>query len=819
MIQNYLKIALRNIRKNTLYSFLNIFGLSLGVAACLLIMLYVAHETSYDHWNPQAERIVRPVADINFGGHHFELAVVSSVLGPDVQKELPELQSWCRFRDRGTYLVKREGESQQNIREDHVLNTDSTFFEVFPLKVLEGDARTCLTRPKTLALSRSRAERYFSSPQLALGRTLILENEGRWQVTAVYEDMPVNSHFRADLLLSLNGDDEVKNDPPYWASNNNFQTYLLLRKGTDLAAFSKKFETIARRKVNETAQALIGSSVEDLEKTGQYAHYYLQNLTDIHLHSDLTAELSPNGSIGYVRIFSAIAAFILLIACINFMNLATARSAGRAREVGVRKALGGNRRSLISQFLSESTLIAAFAVLLAVAIAAIAMPWYRDLTGRDLSIPWASPVFWALLAAGVGMVGLLAGSYPAFFLSSFESIRVLKGEVAGVARGGSFRNVLVVFQFAISVVLIIATVMVFRQLSYIQNKKLGFDKNQVLIVEDAYALGDNVYLLKEKILQHPAVASATVSGYLPVPSNRSDQSFSKIRSLDAENAISLQRWRVDNDYLNTLGMEIVKGRAFDPARVTDSSAVIINETAARIMGYDDPIGKKVYTIDKNIQGAPKAEDFVELEVIGVVKDFHWASLRDRISALCLQLGRSRGLLSLRYKGSETASVIGALERDWNQLSTGQQPFNYHFLDDSFASMYDAERRVGAIAAIFGLLSILVSCLGLFGLAAYTTEQRTKEIGIRKVLGASVTGITALLTRDFLKLVLLAIVVAVPAAWYAMNYWLQDFAYHVDLQIWIFIASGLAAILVAFLTVSFQSIKAALSNPVKSLRTE
>ncbi|MCB0574383.1 MAG: ABC transporter permease, partial [Saprospiraceae bacterium] len=286
-----------------------------------------------------------------------------------------------------------------------------------------------------------------------------------------------------------------------------------------------------------------------------------------------------------------------------------------------------------------------------------------------------------------------------------------------------------------------------------------------------------------------------------------------------ENAISLQRWRVDNDYLNTLGMEIVKGRAFDPARVTDSSAVIINETAARIMGYDDPIGKKVYTIDKNIQGAPKAEDFVELEVIGVVKDFHWASLRDRISALCLQLGRSRGLLSLRYKGSETASVISALERDWNQLSTGQQPFNYHFLDDSFASMYDAERRVGAIAAIFGLLSILVSCLGLFGLAAYTTEQRTKEIGIRKVLGASVTGITALLTRDFLKLVLLAIVVAVPAAWYAMNYWLQDFAYHVDLQIWIFIASGLAAILVAFLTVSFQSIKAALSNPVKSLRTE
>lgn len=818
MINNYITIALRNLRKNPLYSGLNIFGLSLGVASCLLILLYVTHELSYDRWNPQAERIVRPVADINFGGHHFELAVVSSIIGPDAAKELPEIQQWCRFRQYGSLLVKRDGQGQLNFREDHALTVDSTFFELFPLKVLEGDPVRCLTQPKTLAISRSRAEKYFASAQMALGQTLVLDNEERRLITAVYEDMPLNAHFQADFLLSMHGNEEVTSDPPFWASNNNFQTYFLLRKGVSLETFKQKFQKLSREKIAITAQQFGGASLEDLEKTGQHARLSLQNLLDIHLHSDLTAELAPNGNIRYVWIFSAIAAFILLIACINFMNLATARSAGRAKEVGMRKVLGSGRKALVGQFLAESFVISAVAVAIALGLATLAMPWYRELSGRDLEMPWTSPVFWASLASGTTLVSLLAGSYPAFFLSAFDSLKVLKGQVAGISRGGGFRSALVVFQFSVSVALIVSTMLVFRQLNYIQSKKLGFDKSNVLILEDAYALGDKIYSLKQEMLQHPAIESATVSGSLPVPSNRSDQGFYKKRSMDQENTVSMQRWRVDSDYLRTMGMEIKQGRTFDPSRVTDSTGVIINETAAKLFGFEDPIGQKIYTLDIDLQGRPRPEDFSELEIIGVVKDFHWSSMRENIGSLCFQLGRSRGLVSFRYKGEETASVIAALEKSWKSYSA-EQPFNYRFLDESFAEMYQAEQQVGKIAGIFGILSVLISCLGLFGLAAYTTEQRTKEIGIRKVLGASVTGITGLLAKDFLKLVLIAILISSPVAYHFMNLWLADFAYRVEIQWWVFLIAGAVAVAIAFLTVSFQSVKAALANPIKSLRNE
>ncbi len=818
MLNNYLTIALRNLRKNPLYSGLNILGLSLGVASCLLILLYVTHELSYDRWNPTAERIVRPVADINFGGQHFELAVVSSIIGPDAAKELPDIQQWCRFRQYSSLLVKRDGTGQLNFRENHALTVDSTFFELFPLKVLEGDAVRCLTQPNTMAISRSRAEKYFASAQMALGQTLVLDNTERRQITAVYEDMPVNSHFQADFLLSMHGNEEVTSDPPFWASNNNFQTYFLLRKGVSIEAFNQKFQKLAREKIAITAQQFGGSSLEDLEKTGQHARLNLQNLPDIHLHSDLTAELAPNGNIRYVWIFSAIAAFILLIACINFMNLATARSAGRAKEVGMRKVLGSGRKALIGQFLAESFVISSVAVAIALGLASLAMPWYRELSGRDLYMPWANSTFWASLVGGTTLVSLMAGSYPAFFLSAFDSLKVLKGQVSGLSRGSGFRSTLVVFQFSVSVALIVSTMLVFKQLSYIQNKKLGFDKSHVLILEDAYALGDKIYSLKQDMLQHPAIESATVSGSLPVPSNRNDLGFYKRRSMDQENTVSMQRWRVDSDYLRTLGMEIKQGRSFDPSRVTDSSGVIINEAAAKLFGFENPIGQKIYTLDGDLQGRPGPNDFTELEIIGVVKDFHWSSLRDNIGSLCFQLGHSRSLASFRYKGEETASVIAALEKSWKSYST-EQPFNYRFLDDSFAEMYKAEQQVGKIAGIFGLLSVLISCLGLFGLAAYTTEQRTKEIGIRKVLGASVSGITGLLAKDFLKLVLIAILISSPIAYYFMNLWLADFAYRIDIQWWMFVVAGVVAVTIAFLTVSFQSIKAALANPIKSLRNE
>lgn len=818
MLRNYLKMAWRSLRKNKGFSFINIFGLAIGVACCLLILLYVGNELSYDKWNPNADRIVRPVSDIKFGGNHFQMAVVGSILGPDCGETLPEVQSWVRFRDYGSYLVKRDGESRQNIREPDVLTVDSTFFEVFPLAILEGNALTCLTEPGTMAISRSRAEKYFSTVQQAMGQTLILDNDERWRITAVFEDMPVNSHFRADLLLAMNGNREVASDPTLWAMNNNFYTYLLLRPETDVAAFKEKFSAFSEEKVGLTAQQLLGSSLAEMEATGQYARFHLQELREIHLHSDLNVELAPNGSIRYVWIFGAIAAFILLIACINFMNLSTARSADRAKEIGVRRVMGSRRSALISQFLSESTLLAALAVVLAVILAVVALPWYAELADRELSMPWQAPLFWVSLIGTIGLVGLLAGSYPAFFMSAFDTIKVLKGQMSGKRKGAGFRSVLVVFQFVTSASLIIATLMVFKQLNFIQNKKLGFDKSQVVILNSAYALGDQTRTFKEQMLKLSAVQDATVSGYLPVPSNRSDQTYSKARSFQADNSVNMQTWRIDEDYLSTLGMELTVGRNFDLQQPTDSAAVILNETAARLFGYDDPIGKKVYYMDASSDGPPSPEDFGEYTVIGVVKNFHWASMRENIGALCMVLQPSSGLISFRYDAAETDVVLAELERQWRAMAP-DQPFSYRFMDESFAQMYQAEQRVGRIAGIFALLSVFVSCLGLFGLASYATQQRTKEIGIRKVLGASVAGIVGLLSKDFLKLVGVALVIAIPLAFYGMQQWLADFAYRIPMDWGLFGLAGLAVLVIAFLTISIQSVKTALTNPIDSLRNE
>jgi putative ABC transport system permease protein len=818
MLRNYLTLAVRHLRKNPLYSTLNLFGLSLGVAAVVLIVLYVGHELTFDRWNPQADRVVRVVCDFRYGKTDQGSAMVSSPVGPDCAAALPDVQAFCRIWSLTDHLLRRPGDAQSSFREEEVLRVDSSFFEVFPRPLLAGTARHALNEPRTVALSQRCAAKYFASPGQAIGQTLMIDGEEPCRVTAVFEDFPANTHFRADVLLSLNSWETIMTDPPNWASNFNYHTYLLLRPGVDRAAFERRFAALADRKVAEGCGADSGAPRQDVELCRAELGHTLQDLTAIHLHSDRTYELAANGSIRQVWIIGSIAAFILLIACINFMNLATARSAGRAREVGLRKVLGGQRASLIAQFLSEACLLAALAVAIAVAIAAAALPWYRELTGRALALPWTSAAFWLALGGGTLAVGLLAGSYPAFFLSAFRSLRALQGPAAGGPKGG-LRGALVVFQFTVSVALIAATLVVYRQLNFIQNKSLGFDRSQVLIVEDSYALGDQVYALKQELLAHPAVEAATVSGFLPVTSRRSQQSFSKERGFTRESTVHLQRWRVDADYLRTLGMELVRGRAFDAARVTDSAAVIVNETAVRSLGFgDEAVGKHVYLPKPNVEGTLGPEDFRELTIVGVVRDFHWASLREPIAPVALTFDRSVERLSLRYRAAETAAVLAALEASWQRFSPGQA-LRYHFLDERFAKMYEAERRTAQIAGVFAFLSIAISCLGLFGLAAYSTEQRTKEIGIRKVLGASVAGLTGLLTRDFLRLVLIAVVPAVAIAWWAMRGWLNDFAYRIELSWSVFALAALAAFAIALATVSLLSVRAALMNPVRALRNE
>ncbi len=820
MFSNYLKIALRNLSNNRLHSLLNISGLAIGVAACLLILLFVGHELSYDRWNPLATRIVRPTYDIKINDFNERHGCVDALVGPESEAALPEIEAWCRIRSEGTWNTHLEGQSAESGREEKVFFVDSSFFKIFPLDVIAGDPARCLSQPGTVAIARSTAEHYFASAAGALGQTLVMgRSEDRRVVTAVFEDIPEKTHFHTDVLMPMHEHPDLKTAAQYWGYSNNFFTYFLLKEGVDKEVFTRKFEALANDKVSILLKDLFATTSADFEKAGQRAQFGLQNLTDIHLHSSFQSELEANGNIRYVWIFGAIAFFILLIACINFMNLSTARSAGRAREVGVRKVLGSSRAALAGQFLTESVALSTLAVGLALGLAQLALPMFCELSGRDLSIPWSNPAFGLSLLGGALAVGLLAGSYPAFFLSAFQTVKVLKGMTGNPsgAKGMHIRNALVVFQFAISTALIISTLLVYNQLQYIQQKELGFDKSQVLILDNAEALGDRIPAFKAEMLKNARVEHASISSYLPMPDSYRENCILSPQRVTGPADKVIQRWQVDADYVHTLGMEIKQGRNFDPGRVTDSTAIIINETAAKELGFADPIGQKLYTSrTKSVDSKP--EDFEELTIIGVIKDFHFESLHNNIGGLCLQLGQQRGALSLCIKGADAAPVIADLEYQWKRFSPGQEP-RYRFMDETLNRMYGAEQRIGTIALLFALLAAFVSCLGLFGLAAFTTEQRSKEIGVRKVLGASVAGITRLLAGDFLKLVLISFVIAAPVAFYFMQGWLADFAYRIDMHWSIFAAAGAVAVTVAFLTVSFQSIKAALANPVESLRNE
>ena len=807
MLQNYLRVALRTLRKQKFYAFLNIFGLALGITCCLLITLYVADELSYDRFHQKADRIYRINTDLKFGGQESQFAVNSAPIGFALVRDYPQVEQAVRFRYRGSFLVKRE---VQNFKEENAVFADSTLFDVFTLPLVTGNPKAALARPNTVVISESAAKRHFGREN-PVGKTLTFDNTDRYEVTAVMRDMPRNGHFRYDFFLSMSSLGESKEDN--WVSFN-FNTYLLLRRGNTPQQVESHFRDVVVKYIAPQVKALMNiNSMEAFEKSGNYLRFSLMPLTDIHLHSDRVAELAPNGNVLYVYIFGVVAGFILLIACVNFMNLATARSAGRAKEVGVRKVLGSERSSLIGQFLTESTLMSVLAFALAILGVALLLPFFNQLAGKDIGLPFGS--WWVVpaLAAGAVVVGLLAGSYPAFFLSAFQPVQVLKGKVQAGMRGGWLRNALVVFQFATSIILIIGTVVVYRQLNYIQTKKLGFNKDQVLIIQDAYALNQGVQAFRDEMLRQPGVTSGTVSGFLPIPSSRNENPLFPEGVIEQDRAVSMQNWQVDHDYLKTMGMELAAGRGFDRQFATDSTAVVINETAARLLGYANPVGKRLSRI----------EDFVNKKtstytIIGVVKNFHYESLRQTVGALAMMLGKSTGNVSFRLQSADVPAVIGAAEARWKSMAPGQ-PFNYSFLDSEFDKMYRAEQRIGHIAVAFAVLAITIACLGLFGLAAFTAEQRTKEIGIRKVLGASVPGIVALLSKDFLRLVLVSFVLSAPLAWWAMHVWLQSFAFKAGVSWWIFAGAAAGALLIALLTVSFQSIKAALTNPVKSLRSE
>lgn len=804
MIKNYFKIAWRNLWKNKTFSFINILGLASGLACFILISLFVIDELSYDRFYKKADRICRVNSDIVFGGAVLHFTQTSDMMGQLLKKDYPEVEEYARvYTNNGSQLIKKGNEF---ITEEKIAYADSTFFTVFDFETTEGALKTALHEPGTVVIDETTATKYFNG-QPAVGKTLELKTDDGtmpYKVTAVIKDMPRNTHFNFSILLTM------KNAGYNWGqmTSHNFHTYLLLRDGAQAKELEKKLPVYIDKYVLPSVQSSMNiSSMSELEKQGNSLQYSLMPLTDIHLHSDFNHEITPPGSIKYVYIFGAVALFILLIACMNFINLSTAKSARRAKEVGIRKTLGTERKTLMAQFLFESAFTAFLAMFIAVLIAWLVMPLFNSVSGKAIGMgDLLHGKMLAMLLLLPVVAGLLAGSYPAVYLSSFNPVAVLKGNTGAIMKKSSLRNALVVFQFACSILLITGTMVIYRQLNYIQNARLGFNKEQVLVINNTYTLGDKAKVFKDAVLGMSGVGSGTLSSYLPVSSSsRSDNTYSKEAVMNAKNGIDMQTWNIDHDYIRTMGMEIIRGRNFS-RDFADSNAMLINETTARFLDAENPVGKKMYA------------NGIEYNIIGVVRNFHFESLKHNVGPLCMLLGNSTGLAAFKVEAAAVTGLLSQVETQWKKMSAGV-PFSYRFLDDSFTQMYHDEQRVGKLAFSFSVLAILIACLGLFGLAAFTAEQRTKEIGIRKVLGASAVSVINMLNKEFVKLVLIASVIAVPLAWWAMNRWLQDFAYRVNIGWWVFAVAGIIALLIAVLTVSSQAIKAALSNPVKSLRSE
>jgi putative ABC transport system permease protein len=808
VVINYLKTAFRNLLKNKGFTALNGLGLTLGIATCLLIVFYVMDELSYDKYNENASRIYRINNMIKFGGNENTYAGSPAQAGPTLKNEFPEIEHEVRLIKSDGIQVKKDN---QYIQEDHAVFADSTLFAVFTLPMIDGNPATALKDPHSVVITEQTAKKYFNRADV-VGQTLLINDTDAYKVTGVIKDLPAESHFRFDFFFSMSTLSDSREDS--WLSNN-FTTYVLLKKGADPARLDAKFPAFIRKHMGPQLQGALHITVDAFEQSGNYYRFGLFPLTSIHLRSSCIDDLAANGNIDYVYIFSAIALFILLIACINFMNLSTARSANRAREVGIRKVLGSPRKYLVAQFLTESVIVTMAGAVLAVFLAWALLPVFNTLSGKELVVN--SHLFGQLLpilVAFVLIIGCLAGSYPALFLSGFQPIDVLKGKLSTGFKGGRLRSVLVVFQFGISLFLITSTLVVYRQIKYIQSRDIGYNRDHVLIVHNTETLGNQSTTFKEEIKQLAGVDNATLTSALPTTGNGDYTALFEDRSLDQKRAVHSQRWSVDEDYLNTLGIRLKSGRDFSRQMPTDSNAVIINEAAAKQLTYANPLNEQVYAPGDNM-----LKKINTYHIIGVIRDFNFRSLRQNVTPLMLQLKQDPGALSIRIRaGADVPAILAQVSDKWKGLSPNRG-FAYSFMQEDFDGLYRSELRIGQIFLAFSTLAILIACLGLFGLVAYAAEQRTREIGIRKVLGAQIYTIVSMLSKDFIKLVVLSIVIASPLAWLAMDKWLQGFAYRVDISLWIFIIAGLIALLIAVLTVSIQTIRAAMANPIKSLKTD
>ena len=814
MFRNYLKIALRSLRKSKGFTALNIIGLAAGLGVCLLIVLYVTDELSYDRYNVNADRIYRIDEDIYLNNTKYDAVTTSKFFGPTLVASYPKIEQMVRFRNPGDQLVRK---GNDHVLDHHFIFADSTIFKVFTLPMIAGDPNTALNNPHSIVIDESAARRYFNSTDV-IGRTLEVGSDNTLlEITGVIRDMPEQSQFHFSFIRPIreayNFNDPSDNN---WVSNP-YYTYILAQPGATRAEVQKDVDAVVNLHISPALQGMFHTSGADLEKAGNHFRCHIFPLTDVHLHSNKSGELEANSNIQYVYIFSVIAVLILLIACVNFMNLSTARSANRAKEVGIRKVAGSTKGHLILQFLTESILLSLFSLVLALVMAVLLLPMFNQLAGKSLHADALfSGRFLPVLILLVLVVGCLAGSYPAFYLSSFQPIQVLKGKIAAGFRSSWLRSSLVVFQFFISISLIVSTLVIYRQLHYIRNKAVGFNRDQVLVIHDTWSLGrDGTTNLRKNLLTLAGVADATVTPDIPTVGGDQywQEGWFRDASLDARKSILMTTLRVDDHYVPTLGMQIVKGRNFDFAQFpTDSTAIILNEAAVATLGVKDPLNLILYNHDDLFK-------IITYHVIGVVKDFNYNSMHDKIRPLLMVVNTFNwSSMAVRLRTNDVFPLVRQVESKFHAAKQGL-PFSYTFMDNDFDKLYHAEQQTGRIFITFAVFAILIACLGLFGLVTYAAEQRTKEIGIRKVLGASVSGIVGLLSRDFTMLVGIAALIAFPVAWWAMYKWLETFAYRTEISWWIFLVAGAVALAIALLTVGIQTIRAALANPVKSLRAE
>lgn len=797
-----------------MYAAVKIGGFALSIAACMLIALYIRHELSYDRYYPDADRLYRVVIEVNDKGEHTKGLSFPAPFAAAVKEEFPEVEQAARIMPNNLFAGAgsgqlRSADKAENAYEEGFAYADPQLLGMFSVPMIYGNAEQALAEPNTIVISKRKADKYFPNEN-PVGKVLILNDDLKkpYRIGGVMDNFPSNSHFRFDFLLSMKGVEFWPGEQTTWLSSN-YENYLRLKPGTDADRLAQRLQQTVLDKYYIPIMKQEGN--KDVERIGKslLLKFELQPVKDIHLHSYDINGSGNYGDIRFVWLFGAIACFILVIACINFVNLATARSANRAREVGLKKAIGSGRGQLVKQFLAESAVYSVFSFIIGILLATLLLPYFNSLAGKTLSMPWTAWWLVPLVIASAALLGLLAGLYPAFYLSSFRPVAALKGRLSSGSRNTGLRSTLVVFQFTASVMLIIGTIVIYRQMDYILNRKPGFDKEQVLLVQGANMLGGQADAFKQRLLQLPQVTSVSVSDYLPVAgTHRNGNSFWKEGRTREDVGTYGQFWRIDHDYIKTMGMRIVAGRNFSATMPTDSQAAVINQTLAQELfpSGEDPIGKRITNGGSVFQ------------VIGVVGDFNFESMRTNIEGLCMTLGSSPSIVSVKVKTSDMPRLISDVGGVWKSMVPGQ-PFRYAFLDERFAQMYADVQRMGYIFTSFSVLAIVIACLGLFALSAYMAEQRGKEISIRKVLGASALQVTSLMSVDFLKPVCIAIVLASPIAWWVMKRWLQDFAYQAPFSWWIFAAAGSMVILIALATIGFQSVKAAIANPVDRLKAE